>query len=195
MEKYCLKWSEFESNIRESFRKLREENTLFDVTLATDDGHTIQAHKMVLAAGSNLFSDMFMKMDHSNMLIYLKGIRKDELDHVIDFLYKGEASISQEELNKFMETAKDLKVKGLQNVSDNGQPYSEEKRETYREYPILRKYLYHLIIFLSLSILLFYLLLCPDTIRSYQVSVSVELNHCLTFVSYQLVELKSSVNH
>ena len=44
MDKYCLKWTEFEANIRESFRKLREEQRLFDVTLVTDDGNQIQAH-------------------------------------------------------------------------------------------------------------------------------------------------------
>ena len=38
MDKYCLKWNEFEANIRESFKTLREEERFFDVTLATDDG-------------------------------------------------------------------------------------------------------------------------------------------------------------
>ena len=57
MEKYCLKWNEFEANIRESFKKLRDEQRLFDVTLATDDGKIIPAHKMILSAGSNFFND------------------------------------------------------------------------------------------------------------------------------------------
>ena len=35
MEKFCLKRNEFETNIRESFRNLRKEERLFDVTLAT----------------------------------------------------------------------------------------------------------------------------------------------------------------
>ena len=42
MEKYCLKWNAFEVNIRESFRKLREEQRLFDVTLATDDNDYVE---------------------------------------------------------------------------------------------------------------------------------------------------------
>ena len=73
MEKFCLRWNEFETNIRESFRNLREKKILFDVTLATDDGQHIKAHKMILAAGSDFFSDIFLKTDHNNMLIYLKG--------------------------------------------------------------------------------------------------------------------------
>ena len=55
-----------------------------------------------------------MNIDHTNMLIYLKGISSAELEHVTDFLYNGEAFISQVELKKFLETAQELKVKGLQ---------------------------------------------------------------------------------
>ena len=113
MEKFCLKWNEFETSIRESFKTLREEERLFDVTLATDDGQHIQAHKMVLSAGSQFFSDIFMKTNHSNMLIYLKGISSAELEPVIDFLYNGEAFFSEEYLTIFLATAKELQIKGL----------------------------------------------------------------------------------
>ena len=114
MDKYCLKWNEFEANIRESFRNLREEQRLFDVTLATDDGQHIKAHKMILSAGSNFFSDIFMKTDDTNMLIYLKGTSSIELGHIIDFMYNGEAKITQEALKQFLKTAQELHVKGLQ---------------------------------------------------------------------------------
>ena len=114
MDKFCIKWDDFEENIRKSFRKLREDQKLFDVTLATDDGDHIQAHKMILSAGSYFFSDMFIKSTHANMLVYLKGIRKAELEPVLDFLYNGEAFIVQEELKLFIETGKELQVKGLE---------------------------------------------------------------------------------
>ena len=130
MEKYCLKWNEFEGNIRQSFRKLREEERLFDVTLATDDGQHIQAHKMILSAGSDFFSDIFMKTNQNNLLIYLKGINSAELEHVTDFLYDGETFITQEELKMFLETAKELKIKGLQGYLQGiGQKESEKINE------------------------------------------------------------------
>ena len=89
MEKFCLKWNKFEANIRESFRNLREEERLFDVTLATDDGHHMKAHKMLLSAGSDFFSDIFMKSNRKNILIYMEGISNTEieLEHVADFMY------------------------------------------------------------------------------------------------------------
>merc|ERR1719318_1501898 len=125
MEKHCLKWNDFQTNIRESFRKLREDQRLFDVTLATDDGHQIQAHKMILSAGSDFFNNIFMTTDHTNMLIYLKGVNRVELENVADFLYNGEASVAQEELSKFLETAQGLQVKGLQ----DDLPKSSETKE------------------------------------------------------------------
>ena len=53
---------------------------------------------MIFSAGSDFFSDVFKKSDHTNMLIYLKGISNADLDNVIDFLYNGEAFITQEDI-------------------------------------------------------------------------------------------------
>merc|ERR1712153_174024 len=54
-----------------------------------------------------------MKTNHSNMLIYLKGISSTALEAVMDFLYNGEAFITQEYLTHFLGTAKELQIKGL----------------------------------------------------------------------------------
>jgi len=122
MDKICLEINQL--NIREYFIKLREDQRLFDVTLATDDGQHIQAHKVVLSAGSHFFNDTFLKSNHSNMLIYLKGISNAQLEPVMDFLYNGEAFLLQEEVKEFLTTGKELKIKGLEyelgNISNNG---------------------------------------------------------------------------
>ena len=115
MERLCVKWSEFETNIREYFRKLREEQIVFDVTLATDDGQQIQAHKIVLSAGSTFFRDIFSKSVHTKMLVYLKGIKSKSLKQVGQFLYNGEVYINQEDISEFLETAKELKIIGIEN--------------------------------------------------------------------------------
>ena len=38
VDKWCMKWGEFDTNIREYLRILRDDQRLFDVTLVTDDG-------------------------------------------------------------------------------------------------------------------------------------------------------------
>ena len=56
---------------------------------------------------------------HPNPFIYLKGLNRIDLEHVIDFLYNGEAYVAQGELNKFLDTAQELQVKGLQSNKDH----------------------------------------------------------------------------
>jgi len=134
MDKFYLNWNGYDANIRKSFKNLREDKKLSDVTLVTDDGQHIQAHKIILSAGSNFFADIFMKSNHSNMLVYLKGIRSDNLDPIIDFIYNGEVFITQEQMKVFIETGKELQVKGLEgeltgiteNTTENSIYHKEE---------------------------------------------------------------------
>merc|ERR1719481_596322 len=53
------------------------------------------------------------------MLVYLKGISKSELENITNFLYDGETFVSQNQLSAFLETAQELKVKGLQTIEEN----------------------------------------------------------------------------
>ena len=76
MDKFCLRWNDFEANFKHGFRELREDKRLCDVTLATDDGRYIQAHKMILSTGSHFFNHIFLSESnhtYNNMLI-LVGI-------------------------------------------------------------------------------------------------------------------------
>ena len=134
-----MNWNAYDADIRESFRKLREEKKLFDVTLVTDDGQHMQAHKIILSAVSNFFSDIFMKSNHDNMLVYLKGISSNKLESVIDFIYTGEAFIIEEQLNIFIETGKELQVKGLEGeltrvIENKNETYAQNSEYLYDDY-------------------------------------------------------------
>ena len=137
MDKYNLKFIDFESNVRDYFKNLREDQRLFDVTLATEDGQEIKAHKIVLSTGSDFFNDIFSRNNHSNMYIFLKGVSGSQLEQVIDFLYYGETSITQDEMKQFLDTAKLLKVKGLQQnmdgIDQNIQDEFEDNKNDYEE--------------------------------------------------------------
>ena len=133
MDKFCLKWYNFHANIRDHFKKLRADQKLFDVTLVTEDGQYIQAHKMVLSAGSSFFNNILMKNNHSNMVIYLKGIKMVHLDSVTDFIYEGETFVSQEDLEEFLETATDLQIKGLLGDLKGMEENSKNEHKRYHE--------------------------------------------------------------
>jgi len=126
-EKFCLRWNDFENNISSAFRELRDDKDFFDVTLACDD-EQILAHKVILSACSPFFRNVLRRNPHQHPLLYLKGVKYTDLQSVLNFMYQGEVSVAQEELNSFLSVAEDLRVKGLtQNQSENNQRESNPK--------------------------------------------------------------------
>eukprot|EP00092_Neocalanus_flemingeri_P023598 GFUD01025590.1.p1 GENE.GFUD01025590.1~~GFUD01025590.1.p1 ORF type:complete len:336 (-),score=83.54 GFUD01025590.1:23-1030(-) len=125
-EKFCLRWNDFESNISNAFKELRDDKEFFDVTLACDD-EQIQAHKVILSACSPFFRSVLRRNPHQHPLLYMKGVKYTDLQSVLNFMYHGEVNVAQEELNSFLAVAEDLKVKGLtQNLSENHQSSSRQ---------------------------------------------------------------------
>ena len=112
-DKLCLKWGDFQSNIGNSFGDMRQDIELSDVTLVCDGNENIEAHKVVLAASSNFFSNILKKIKHPHPLLYMKGIQTNQLNDVIDFIYHGEVNIYQEDLVGFLALAENLQLKGL----------------------------------------------------------------------------------
>ena len=121
MEKYCLRWNEFETNIRHFFGSFRKEQKLFDVSLVSEDGQQLKAHRIILSAGSQFFKNIFDINEDKNLLIYLKGVRIEKLKCIIDFLYNGEVNISQEDLDEFLIAANELQLIGLEMKKDNSE--------------------------------------------------------------------------
>lgn len=112
VDKFCLRWNDFEQNIIGAFRDLRTDRDFFDVSIVCKDD-TFQAHRVILAACSPVFREMIRHCSHHHPVLYLRGVRKLDLVALLDFMYHGETSLAEEELERFMETAEDLKVRGL----------------------------------------------------------------------------------
>ena len=111
--KFCLKWNDFQENINSVFGGLREDSDFADVTLACGDGEQIEAHKVILAASSHFFLNMLTRNKHPHPLIYMRGIKSEDLLAILDFIYSGEATVRQESLDTFLSIADDLKLKGV----------------------------------------------------------------------------------
>ena len=84
MDKFCLKWNDFQINASKTFRDLRREEDFFDVTLVSDDEKHIAAHKLVLSASSEVFKNILRKASHSNPMIYLNGFNSKDLNLIIN---------------------------------------------------------------------------------------------------------------
>ena len=108
----------FEANLRQTFKRLKDEKRMCDVTLATDDGHQVPAHKTILSAGSQYFDDVFRENDYSDIIVYLKGINKIDLEPITDFIYSGEANVKHENVKNFFTTALELRVRGIDGITE-----------------------------------------------------------------------------
>ena len=111
--KYCLKWNDFQENVRTVFGNLREDKDFSDVTLASEDGQQFEAHKVILAASSPFFQNLLERNKHAHPIIYMRGTKSEDLSAIVDFLFFGEANVLQENLESFLAIAGDLKLKRL----------------------------------------------------------------------------------
>lgn len=119
---FCLRWSNHQSNMLSVFDELLQTETLVDVTIACE-GLSMKAHKVVLSACSPYFQTLFLQNPCKHPIVILKDIKYSELKALIDFMYKGEVNVTQEQLSTLLKTAETLKIKGLAEVTGgvNGQ--------------------------------------------------------------------------
>lgn len=117
-DKFCLSWNNFQSNISDALKDIREDKEFFDVTLVTEE-HQIEAHKVVLSACSPFFRKILSKNAHPHPLLYLKGVTHKDLEGILKFMYEGRVNVAQVELPNFLEVAEELKVKGLTQSREN----------------------------------------------------------------------------
>ncbi|KAJ6640007.1 Protein tramtrack, beta isoform [Pseudolycoriella hygida] len=108
-EKISLSWHNQISRFRSTFSLLLHNGSLVDVTLVAEGGQ-IQAHKVVLMAGSTYFESMFISNPCQHPTVVLKDIEYNDLQMVVNFIYHGEVFVHRERIPKFLETAKLLNI-------------------------------------------------------------------------------------
>ena len=132
--KFSLKWNEFQTNAAASFKRLRNEDDFYDVTLVSDDQQQMSAHKLVLSSCSDYFKNILKKNNkNSHMTLCIEGISFTELNSVLDYIYNGEIQIFQEDLDRFMAIGQRLKLEGLLTENDTKHTNEHEAEETYIE--------------------------------------------------------------
>ena len=96
-----LTWDNHRKNASEAFSSLRKDEFFSDVTLACQD-QQFKAHKVVLAASSPFFEQVLKNHQHPNPLIFLKGVEVSHMEALLDFVYCGEVSLEQLEVEGFL---------------------------------------------------------------------------------------------
>ncbi|XP_044747959.1 longitudinals lacking protein, isoforms N/O/W/X/Y isoform X7 [Coccinella septempunctata] len=114
-QQFCLRWNNHQSTLVSVFDTLLESGTLVDCTLAAE-GKYLNAHKVVLSACSPYFESLLSKHYDKHPILILKDVKFQELKAMMDYMYRGEVNISQDQLGALLKAAESLQIKGL---SDN----------------------------------------------------------------------------
>ena len=111
-DEFNLIWPTFSFHCQELIMNLLETHEFSDITLVSDDQHHFKVHKIVLSASSTTFRKI-LSLNPRKTSIHLRGVQHEELESILQFLYFGEAKISNERINKFLKVAENLHVKDL----------------------------------------------------------------------------------
>ena len=84
---YNLRWKYFNTNQDSTLKEIfNKKNHQSDVTLVSDDKNAFQVHKFVLGASSPVLKELLISNPHSHPTVYLKGIKKIELNSILQFI-------------------------------------------------------------------------------------------------------------
>ena len=113
MESFCIKWDSFEDTVTRSYSQLRNEKSFTDVTLVSEDHQLVSAHKVVLSTCSEYFKNILKQNLNGNVLLCLEGVSLEDLNNILDYVYHGELTIIQEDIERFLQLAKRFKIDGM----------------------------------------------------------------------------------
>ena len=113
MEKYNLGWNTFKTHLAETSRQLYHGKLFADVTLVSDDMIQTPAHRTVLSGATGVFKRLLMLNPSAQPLLFLKGVQHEELESILEFIYLGEAKVSECRIEEFARVALELDIKEL----------------------------------------------------------------------------------
>ncbi|KAB7503334.1 Protein bric-a-brac 2 [Armadillidium nasatum] len=111
-----LVWSQFNSSLIHNLQQYQAKEKFCDTTVVCEKKF-FQLHRVILSNCSDYFEDIFDKTPCKHPFIVLKDVTAKEFKLILDFIYRGEVEICQSELNKFLDIAKGLKIRGIKTAT------------------------------------------------------------------------------
>uniref|UniRef100_A0A1L8DCR0 Putative maternal protein required for meiosis n=1 Tax=Nyssomyia neivai TaxID=330878 RepID=A0A1L8DCR0_9DIPT len=118
-QQFCLRWNNHQSTLISVIDTLLENGVLVDCTLAAE-GKFLKAHKVVLSACSPYFAALLSQQYDKHPIFILKDVKFQELRAMMDYMYRGEVNISQDQLAALLKAAESLQIKGLSDSRGSG---------------------------------------------------------------------------
>ena len=103
---------QFRQSSRNVYSQILDSGELVDVTLVCDDQTSIPAHKLVLAAHSDLLRK-YLVTTTGQASLFMFNVNSIDLANILNFLYTGEVELPQLEVASFISLAQKLGISDL----------------------------------------------------------------------------------
>ena len=113
LEKYILTWHKYTDHLRGMLFNMLSSKELTDVTLVSEDKKQFRAHKVVLSACSSVLKSYISKSTTLSPVIHLRGVKSNEIESILQFIYLGEAAFDLYRIKDFLNVARRLDIKGI----------------------------------------------------------------------------------
>ncbi|VVC31776.1 Hypothetical protein CINCED_3A017399 [Cinara cedri] len=130
-QQFCLRWNNHQNTLISVFDSLLESGSLVDCALAAE-GQCMNAHKVVLSACSPYFAMLLNQHFDKYPVLILKDVTYQELRSMMDYMYRGEVNITQEQLGSFLKAAESLQIKGLTESSGRSDRRLDARKNSTR---------------------------------------------------------------
>ncbi|CAF4956993.1 unnamed protein product [Pieris macdunnoughi] len=125
-QQFCVRWNSYHTNLQSVFPRLLLTEQFADVTLACES-RQLRCHKLVLSACSAYLERLLLQNPCKHPIVLMRDMRFSEMQALVDFMYKGEVNVTQEELPSLLKSAEALQIRGL--CSSDPGSLSEVKTE------------------------------------------------------------------
>ncbi|XP_075988889.1 uncharacterized protein LOC142984897 isoform X2 [Anticarsia gemmatalis] len=111
-QQFCVRWNSYHTNLQAVFPRLLLTEQFADVTLACES-RQLRCHKLVLSACSAYLERLLLQNPCEHPIVLMRDMRFSEMQALVDFMYKGEVNVTQEELPSLLKSAEALQIRGL----------------------------------------------------------------------------------
>ncbi|VVC89842.1 protein abrupt-like [Leptidea sinapis] len=115
LSQFSLKWDSHKPTICSGFCSLQQNGEFVDMTLAAD-GHFVKVHQVLIALASPYLKSLISSAPCQHPVIFLNNVSHSTLTLLLEYIYTGEVLVPPNSLSLFIEAAKSLHIKGLENI-------------------------------------------------------------------------------
>jgi len=103
------------------------------VTIVSSDDKVIQAHRIFLSSQSSFFQRIFRLKPERDIVICVPNVCHEQLQSLIEYIYKGKTEIEEQNLINFLQLGKQLEVKGFDDVDMKSGMLDESSIDNLKE--------------------------------------------------------------